>query len=104
MKLNYIVGVRSVNFNMKLIYASLLLLAGCGPTTYVGSLGEYQAVCDRHPTFTCTVEVSTTEAGVEARIFPYRKGLGGPHSSALGLYSNITPAELDRVLTALEAK
>jgi hypothetical protein len=87
---------------MKPLFASLLLLAGCS-STYVGSLGEYQKVCDKHPAFLCTIEIHETANEVAPQIFPYRK-VFGIHWDSLGLFEHLTPDQFDRVLTALEVK
>ena len=88
---------------MKLLFASLLLLAGCS-STYVGSLGEYQKVCDKHPTFECTVEIHSTADEIEPQIFLYRKGIASVTHRGLGLLEHLTPDQLDRVLSAWEVK
>lgn len=89
---------------MKLLFASLLLLTGCSSTTYVGSLGEYQKVCDKHKVVTCTADIRTSNDGIEAQVFFYRTRLGVvDKTKTMGLL-NVTPTELDRVLSALEVK
>lgn len=82
--------------------SAILLLEGCN-STYVGSLGEYQKICDSHTVVTCTADIRSSNKGVEAQIFFYRAGPFSKYYKNIGLL-NLTPAELDRVLTALEVK